>query len=331
MRILLISDTHGELSIVNKLVAAEDADCVIHAGDFGFYEDESLRRLSQREIWLIIKHAHLPRRKVRRILELGQRARVKAVEKYCLLGGFQRYLAGKESFDVPVYAVWGNHDDGHLVERLVRGRIAVPNLRLLHSQRAYRVGPALVYGLGGNFLPGQKMLDQPIAGRGGKIWSTLSEFSDLVQTVDSEGRSYRPRIFVSHVSPRVEPFVEYIGTRTGADYTVSGHMAPPACDIWTASELGSLEEAERRVTGGIKAVRKALRAAKGKYTYRDGLQLDAITVKAGGSDWGEASQPRWYERLTHVNLPDADVGYALMDVESEGATLRSRALGASAN
>lgn len=331
MRVLLLSDTHGELGIVNRLVAAEGADCVIHAGDFGFYEDESLSRLSQREIWLIIKHSHLPQRKVRRILELDPRARVKAVEKHGLLGGFQRYLDGKDSFDVPVYAVWGNHDDGHLVERLVRGRMAVANLHLLYPERASRVGEALVYGLGGNFIPGRKMLDQPIAGRGGKIWSTLSEFSELVRTADSEGRSSGPRIFVSHVSPRVEPFVEYIGIRTGADYTVSGHMAPPACDIWTASELGSLEEAERRAARGIQAVRKALRAAKGLYTYRDGLRLDAITVKATGSNSGEASQPRWYERLTHINLPDADVGYALMDIDSDGARLRSRAMGSSAN
>ena len=331
MRILLISDTHGELSHVNKLVAIEGADCVIHAGDFGFYEEESLSRLSQREIWLIIKHSHLPRRKVRRILELGPIGRAKAVEKHGLLGGFPKYLAGKESFDVPVYAVWGNHDDGNLVERLVQGRPTVPNLHLLHSQRAYRVGPALVYGLGGNFLPGRKMLDQPIAGRGGKIWSTLSEFSDLVQTVDSEGSAYSPRILVTHVSPRVEPFVEYIGTRTGADYTVSGHMGAPACDIWTASEMGSLEEAERRVARGIKAVRKALWAATGRYKYQDGLQLDSITVKPDGSNTGEASQPRWYERLTHINLPDADVGYALMDIDSAGARLHSRAFGASAN
>ena len=36
MRLLLISDTHGKLKIINDLAAQVNADAVIHAGDFGF-------------------------------------------------------------------------------------------------------------------------------------------------------------------------------------------------------------------------------------------------------------------------------------------------------
>ena len=38
-RILLISDTHGNLDIINQLVAQTHADMAIHAGDFGFYDE----------------------------------------------------------------------------------------------------------------------------------------------------------------------------------------------------------------------------------------------------------------------------------------------------
>ena len=38
MRLLLISDTHGKLDIINELSAQTQADAVIHAGDFGFYK-----------------------------------------------------------------------------------------------------------------------------------------------------------------------------------------------------------------------------------------------------------------------------------------------------
>ena len=34
MRLLLISDTHGRLGVVNELAARVQADAVIHAGDF---------------------------------------------------------------------------------------------------------------------------------------------------------------------------------------------------------------------------------------------------------------------------------------------------------
>lgn len=329
MRFLLISDTHGELDAVNELAVAECADCAIHAGDFGFYDDASVQRLSRREIQLAIKHSKLPRSEIRRILSLGARGEAATVENLGLLGGFPRYLAGTESFDVPVYAVWGNHDDRYVVERLVRGDSAVPNLHLLHSRRTYRVGPALVYGLGGNFLPGRKMLQRPVAGGGGKIWSTLSEFADLVRTADREGESCGVRIFVSHVSPGVEPFVEFVGARTRADYTVSGHMGAPGCRVWSAGALGSLEQAEARMHKGLAAVREALGAVNGRRADRVGPALDRIDALPQRPGSGAASDPSWYRRMTHINLPDADVGYAVMDIDEEGTVLHSRALSAS--
>jgi predicted phosphodiesterase len=41
-KILLISDTHGNLDIINEKVMQTKADFVIHAGDFGFYDEQSL-------------------------------------------------------------------------------------------------------------------------------------------------------------------------------------------------------------------------------------------------------------------------------------------------
>ncbi|MBN1514362.1 MAG: hypothetical protein JXB13_20270 [Phycisphaerae bacterium] len=93
MRLLLISDTHGKLGVVNDLAVRAQADAVIHAGNFGFHDDGSYERLSERE----------------------------------------------------------------------------------------------------------------------KVWTTLSQYTDLVRTVDNAGNDAKPRIFVSYVSPGKEPFVEIRG------------------------------------------------------------------------------------------------------------------------
>lgn len=39
--------------------------------------------------------------------------------------------------------------------------------------------------------------------------------------------------------------------------------------------------------------------------------------------------PLWYRKMTHINLPDADVGYAVMDLTDKGAEIRTspRSLG----
>lgn len=49
-RILLLSDTHGHLDVINELSLKTNSDFVIHAGDFGFYDEKSVYRLSHREL-----------------------------------------------------------------------------------------------------------------------------------------------------------------------------------------------------------------------------------------------------------------------------------------
>lgn len=135
MRFLLLSDTHGNLGIINALAAKVRADAVIHAGDFGFYDDGSYERLSEREIGLQITHSGLPRDEKARMLALARAERIIAVRTAKLLGEFQSFLDGAVSFDVPVYAVWGNHEDRNVVERVVRGDIKVDNLHVLVQSR----------------------------------------------------------------------------------------------------------------------------------------------------------------------------------------------------
>jgi hypothetical protein len=83
----------------------------------------------------------------------------------------------------------GNHEDIHVVEKLHRGEIVLKNLHILDHWRGYRVGPAFVYGLGGNLLPGSKMLQRPLSGGAGKIWSTLTQYRELVELADEAGQA----------------------------------------------------------------------------------------------------------------------------------------------
>ena len=58
-RILLISDTHGNIESINELALKSRADFVIHAGDVGFYDQKSVSRISPRELRLLISHADI--------------------------------------------------------------------------------------------------------------------------------------------------------------------------------------------------------------------------------------------------------------------------------
>ncbi len=131
---------------------------------FDFFDDGSFERLSERELRLHVAHSDLPRTERDRILTLSRNAMIKTAREHRLLGAFQPFLEGVESFHVPAYAVWGNHEDKEVVERLFCGEVAVTNLHILHHRHGYWIGPAFIYGLGGNVLPGSKMMQRPIAG-----------------------------------------------------------------------------------------------------------------------------------------------------------------------
>jgi predicted phosphodiesterase len=325
MRFLLISDTHGNLDVIGELAARAQADAVIHAGDFGFFDDGSYERLSDRELRLHVAHSVLQQTEKARILNLSRNDLIDAARKHRLLGGFQSYLDGAKWPPVPVYAVWGNHEDRDVVERLFLGDTTVRNLNILHHRQGYRIGPAFVFGLGGNLLPGSRMMQRPLAGGGGKIWSTLSQYSDLVESAEKDADRSETRIFVSHVSPGKEPFVELVGARTRADFTISGHMGAPTCMIWNPFAVSSVEEAEKRLRDGLEAVRKScLDAAKPDASWADQVfafvgRIPKDTIEIGRG----VKAPRWYRQMTHVNLPDAHVGYAVMDVDEEGAKLQT--------
>ncbi len=322
MRLLLISDTHGKLCTINELSSRVQADTVIHAGDFGFYDDGSFERLSDRELRLHVTHSDLPRAEKDNLLTLSRIDLIAQSRRLRLLGEFQSYIDGRESFQVPVYAVWGNHEDKEVVERLFSGDVSVANLHMLHHRQGYRVGPAYVYGLGGNLLPGSKMMQRPIAGGGGKIWSTLSQYAELVETIDRDAPPTGPRLFVSHVSPGKEPFVELIGARTRADYTISGHMGAPTCMVWNAFAVSSVDEAQQRLRDGFAAIKVVCVQPVPPWAEKALASVEQIPQETIAMGRG-IKAPRWYREMTHINLPDAHIGYAVMDINGDRIRIQS--------
>ncbi len=325
MRFLLLSDTHGKLGIINELAASVRAAAVIHAGDFGFYDDGSYDRLSDRELRLHITHSDLETETQKEILSLPRAERTAALRKACPLSELPLYIDGRRRFDVPVYAVWGNHEDKGVVERFFSGDLEVENLHVLSQHNVCRIGPALVYGLGGNHLPGSKLLQRPFAGGAGRIWSTLSQYLELIETIDGQADQTGTRIFVSHVSPGKEPFIEFLAARTRAEFTVSGHMGAPSSMVWNPFAVRSVEEATDRLQRGVlKTKRSCLEAPESDPAWVEQVFSVIGSLPEGNVRLGRGVKvPRWYSRMTHVNLPDADVGYAVLDLTETRTTIRT--------
>ncbi len=106
MRLLLINDNYGELEIINELAGHVRADAVIHARDFGFFDDGSIERLSYQEIRLHVAYSDLPQNEKDRILAHSRNDMIEATRKHRLLGEFQSFVDGNG--DRPSRTCWAS-------------------------------------------------------------------------------------------------------------------------------------------------------------------------------------------------------------------------------
>ena len=293
MKVALLSDTHGNMEAIEN--ASRGVDAIVHAGDFGFYSDESYERLSKRELLLALKHSELSSDEKISIAKLDEADMRAETKRRRILGSFQDYIDGRKEFRVPVYAVWGNHDDNLVIDEILRRDEPIPNLNVVTPTRSYGIGNVTIYGIGGNFIP-RKLFRKPVDGSG-SIWITGEDIESFLKAwnwteiVQSSGcyTGKEKRIFVSHVSPGRVPFIELIGARTSADYTVSGHMGVHVAMRWTPFSIMSLDEYRRKLEDSLDKVLSMCAAFIQHIPHVEDLR-DYI------------GDPEPYRRMTHINV-----------------------------
>lgn len=306
-KILLISDTHGNLDIINEKALQVKADIVIHAGDFGFYDEQSILRLSPRELRLLVTHSPYWN-KYNVDKQTDRKDLIEIVKNHKLLGDFPEYISGKKQFSVPVYAVWGNHEDVQVLKN-VRENLRIHNLNLLDENHFYEFQHEndfefSLYGLGGNFLATNKLFDKPIAGNGGKVWATLHQFGVLYKKIKHKGK---PSIFVSHVSPGKEPLLTRLIIHFMPNFWISGHMGAPFTCVWNQFTIHEMHEALSWLEVNINFIEEQIKL--GRLSDESVIAYELIKQTIPKKDY-------WYKKMWNINLPDAKDGHVLLTAES---------------
>lgn len=314
-RILLISDTHGNLDIINQKVAETKADMVIHAGDFGFYDEQSVNRLSPRELRLSVSHSKIWRDyKVDK--QTSRERLIEIVKENRLLGDFPDYISKTKQFSVPVYAVWGNHEDVQVLKQLSQD-LHIYNLFLLDEHNFYQFHTDKndlefsLYGLGGNFHLSKKLFDKPIAGNGGKVWTALHQFGVLYQQIKDKTK---PSIFVSHVSPGKEPLLTRLLIHFMPNLWISGHMGAPFSCVWNQFTIHEMNESLNWLDVDYRLIEAEY--LKGNLTKEAELAFRLIKETIQKNEF-------WYKKMWNINLPDAKDGHALLIVNEGSFSLET--------
>lgn len=325
MRFLLISDTHGDLLEINSLAATKQCQAVIHAGDFGFYDEESPDNLTDREMKIRIRFSDLKASEKHRLLELQPKSRRSFVQSQWPLSDLPKYLNNEYRFDIPVYAVWGNHEDVSVLEKFQSKSYLIPNLNILYEKSAFHIQDIRIFGLGGNIITNKNFFQSPIAGKGGKVWSTIIQFIELIKKNIRSSQSKEHRILVSHVSPGKEPLVSLVGICLDADFIVSGHMDPifPLC--WNEFSIRECCESTDRIDQWLDEI-SSIASKLGKQEMMLVSELREIywrKMEKFSSEKTRNQSPGWYKKMHYINLPDFGKGYAILEFDDGRCNLET--------
>lgn len=117
--------------------------------------------------------------------------------------------------------------------------------------------------------------------------SVLSQYVNLLKTAGQIPAGKR-KILVTHVSPLVEPFIELVAWQIGADISVSGHMGRKNGEtgVTDSSRLYHLKQIYEKLLSLYPEAKEE-------------LQLFSPLAKD--------------HSVQHINLPDADDGYGILE------------------
>ncbi|KAH8916677.1 hypothetical protein BT69DRAFT_1355436, partial [Atractiella rhizophila] len=133
-RILCVADVRGQISMLNDLAAEHNAKAIIHSGDFGFYDQSSLDRISERTLRHLIQYSNLlPAAYRTQLLNSSSPTIPSSTDLRSLLlhppsaytfkspfplSEFPLLLSGELKLAVPVYTVWGACEDVSILEKI---------------------------------------------------------------------------------------------------------------------------------------------------------------------------------------------------------------------
>ncbi|EIW82035.1 hypothetical protein CONPUDRAFT_102708 [Coniophora puteana RWD-64-598 SS2] len=337
-RILCIADIRGRLSALNDLAREANAQAIIHTGDFGFFEGNSLDRINDRTLRHLAMYSPLipTAQRTHLLADQSTAATIRSTVDVSLLSEFPLLLSGQIKLQVPVYTVWGACEDVFILEKFRSGSYNIENLHVLDeaTTRCLDVGGVKLrlLGLGGALVP-HKIFDNgdgnaTIAGGQGTMWTTALQIGELVDTAQRVFDPTETRLLVTHSSPGREGIMAQLALVLKADLTISAGLHFRYASSYNEFSVQSdFDGFRHKLLSGKDGFDKVWESVKAQVdTVIDEHQrvlldkaLSVIervppTPAAGGATAAPPEEPAW-KNCWNWNLCDAAYGNLVLDVK----------------
>ncbi|ODV95942.1 hypothetical protein PACTADRAFT_16123 [Pachysolen tannophilus NRRL Y-2460] len=263
LKILLIAEIRGELSKLNDLAKQYGSDIIIHTGNFGFFDENSIDRIHESYLRHIVEFSPLLSSDL--ITSISKLSKVsgdnvehlsnnetnlKKILENQLISELPYFLKGERKLDYPVYTVSGMCEDSIVLNKFKYGIYSIPNLFIIDEDHFYKIKTKdgtniLLTGLGGSLsyhklfhhgtsyeIPGDptKIDLIPVSGDPGNIWVTMLQLGKLIDNFTKYYSSERDsfdesvKFFITHQSPTREPLLQHLSIFFKMDFTVSNGL-----------------------------------------------------------------------------------------------------------
>ncbi|KAG1739949.1 uncharacterized protein EDB91DRAFT_1134700 [Suillus paluster] len=329
-RILCVADIRGRLSGLNDLAREANAKAIIHTGDFGFFESNSLDRINDRTLRHLTMYSPLiPSSQRAHFLAPDNTAQaIRATVDISLLSEFPLLLSGQLKLSVPVYTVWGACEDVVILEKFRAGIYNIDNLHILDEATTHCLDVGGVklrlLGLGGALVP-HKMFDNgdgsaTIAGGQGTMWTTALQIGELVDTAQRVFDPTETRLLVTHASPGREGIIVQLALVLKADLSISAGLHFRYASSYNEFSVQSdLEGFRHKLVAGKEAFDKVWDSVKQQVEtvideHQRVLLGKALSVVERVPNPQGPEEPSW-KNCWNWNLCDAAFGSLVLDVK----------------
>ncbi|KAF9534437.1 hypothetical protein CPB83DRAFT_844245 [Crepidotus variabilis] len=336
-RILCIADIRGRLSALNDLAREVNAKAILHTGDFGFFEANSLDRINDRTLRHLTMYSPLIPSAQRTHLLASENppSVIRSTVNIELLSEFPLLLSGQIKLQVPVFTVWGACEDVLVLEKIRSNTYIIENLNILDEATTccLDVGGVKLrlLGLGGALVP-HKLFDNgdgsaTIAGGQGTMWTTALQIGELVDTAQRVFDQTETRLLVTHASPGREGIIAQLALVCKADLTISAGLHFRYSTSYNEfSVQGDFEGFRHKLVAGKDGFDKVWESVKSQVDAvideHQRVLLDKFLsvverlpptpLGPGATTTGE--EPAW-KNCWNWNLCDAAYGSLIMDIK----------------
>ncbi|GBC06126.1 hypothetical protein RclHR1_06640004 [Rhizophagus clarus] len=343
-RIICVADVRGNISQLNELAKETGAIAVIHSGDFGFYEESSLARISDKTLKHLVTYSTIIRPQLRNKLlhnsTSPQELRSVIIESSePLLSEFPLFRDEKKKLDVPLYTVWGACEDVVVLEKFRTGEYKVHNLNILDEANTYVIdigGVSLrLFGLGGAIVH-HKLFDNgegsaTIAGGHGTMWTTILQIGELVDTAQKVYDPTETRVLVTHGSPGREGLLAQLSVVLRADFTISAGLH---FRYGISYNEFSVQSDQANFCAKLESSRKCFHEmwqsvknqVEGCINESQRILLQNAFTVVDRVPSTNREEPT-FKNMWNFNLPDAAFGWVLLDIKEGRVSAEIKAQG----